>query len=313
MFFLPLDKKMGKMASVVGGSFSQKIAEKLGISYHPVKRRVFPDGEVCPRVDLTGDLGTKVFFILRPRKYQDPNSYLVEFLITLRNLKESVDQVHVFMPYMVYARQDATFREGEPFSSKIIADLIVESGAVSFTAINMHLHRIEDIKQFFPSIKVTNLSAIPYLARYTEREYELQDPFILAPDDEALKWAREFAKCLNIHSYEAVHKKRDPVTGEVETEWPDLDLTGRDLVIVDDIIATGGTMINAVKKARRKEVASIIATAVHPVLTDNALEKLKSLDLRGLFTTNTIPSPLNRVDVRPLIVEEIKKKRGKRI
>lgn len=297
------------MPSVVGGSFSQKIAEELGLSYHPLKRRVFSDGEVCPRVDLNGELGTKVFFILRPRKSQGPNSYLVEFLITLRNLKERVDQVHAFMPYMVYARQDATFREGEPLSSKIIADLIAESGADSFTSINMHLHRIEDIKQFFPTIEVSNLSAIPYLASYTKREYELQHPFILAPDDEALKWAREFAKCLNIHSYDAMHKERDPVTGEIKTDWPDLDLTGRDLIIVDDIIATGRTMINAVKKARSRGVASIIATAVHPVLTDNALEKLKDTDLRGLFTTNTIPSPLSKVDVRPLIVEEIKKRR----
>lgn len=300
------------MVSVVGDEFAEQIARKLDFTYHVLERRIFPDGEVCPRIVLNGEpLDSEVFFILRPKPSQDLNSYLVEFLITLRNLRKRVKRIHAVMPYMIYARQDATFRRGEPLSSKIIAELIAESGADSFSTINMHLHRIEDIASFVSNMTVSNLSAIPYLAHSIEKNFDLHEPFVLGPDDEALQWAKEFAKCLNVHSYEAMHKERDPVTGEIKTELPDLELSGRDLIIIDDIISTGGTMINAVQKVRKKDVASIIATVVHPVLTNDALEALKTLDLRGVCTTNTIPSPLNQIDVTPLIVEEIKKKREK--
>ncbi len=208
------------------------------------------------------------------------------------------------MPYMVYARQDKAFRNGEPVSSKIVADLIKKSGAITFTAINTHPHRI-GIGEIF-DMKAYNLSAIPLLAEFTMAHYDLVHPFILAPDDEAIDWAREFVSVIGTRSYDAIHKERDFDTGAIETDMPEVDLTGRDVVIVDDIIATGGTMIAAIKHARNHGAKSVIACAVHPVLVHNALEKLENLKVRGLFTTNTMPSSISQVDVRPVLIEKIK-------
>lgn len=292
------------MGDLVGGEFARKVAEELDLKFHPIERRTFPDTEVQPWVKIQGELSDEIHFILRPKKDQNFNSYLVEFLVTLRNLKNRVEEVHAVMPYLLYARQDKEFRKGEPVSSKIIADLIERAGADSFTSITVHIHRTESIDNLF-DIEAYNLSGFPLLARYAKQNYKLNDPFVLAPDDEALKWAKEVSKVLNA-DYDSIHKERDVETGEIKTKMPEVDLKRRDVIIIDDMIATGGTMISAIKKARKAGAKGVIACAVHPVLVEGAPENLKELDLKGLFTANTLPSVISKADVRSLIIEHIK-------
>lgn len=296
------------MSDIIGGTFAKGIAHSLNLSFHAIERREYPDSEVCPRIKVQGELEGPVYLILRPKQDQNLNAYLTEFLLTLNNVAEHVEQIYAFMPYMVYARQDKTFRPGEPLSSKIVAELIEKSGATAFYTLTVHLHRIK-LKQIF-NIEVQNLSAIPLLAKYTKETYTFHNPVILAPDDEALTWAKQFASEIGSDLYVSIHKERDLNTGSISTKMPDIDLGGREVIIVDDIIATGETMISACEHAREHGAEYVIGCAVHPVLVDDALSKLRRLNLEGLFTTNTLPSKISKVDVRDVIVHAIQERRG---
>lgn len=292
------------MSTIVGGKFAEKVASKLNLEYYPIERREYPDSEVCPRIQMQDSFHEQAFLILRVRQEQNLNSYLIEFLLALNNLKKYVEKIHAIMPYMVYARQDAVFRKGEPFSSKILAGLLEKSGCTTFTACNTHSHRTS-LKELF-SIKSYNLSVIPRLAKYVKTSYHLQSPFLLGPDDESIHWVKEFARKLDIDDYEIIHKERDFETGEISTKTPEIDLDGREVIIVDDIIATGNTMVLAIKNARKMGAKFVIACTVHPVLAENALERLKTLGIKELYASNTLPSSISKVDVTPLIAQKVK-------
>lgn len=292
------------MPDIVGGRYAKKISQELNLKLHLLERRVYPDSEVCPRVQVQGELSDTIYFVLRPKKNQNLNAYLTEYLFTLKNLNEKVSNIFAFMPYFVYARQDKAFREGEPFSSKYIAELIEQCGATTFTTINVHGHR-QKLDNLF-SIHSQNLSAISLLAEYAKQRFQFEKPIILGPDDEAVTWAKEFADILGVDRYDAVHKERDLETGEIETVLPSITFEDRDIIVVDDIIATGNTMVSTMRKTKKRGANSISAFVVHPVLVKNALEKLKRLKPNAIIATNTLASPISKVDAREAIIENIK-------
>ncbi len=287
-------------------SFNRMLSEKIGASLIPMERRVFPDGEVCPRI-MDEVRGSDVVLSLRMKAGRcKPNEYLLEVLFTIRNLREHMNsgEITLVMPYFPYARQDAIFRLGEPLSSKYVAELLESSGVNKIISITVHLHRIGSFSNLFDRTKAINLSGFEPLAEEL-RLLDLKNPFILGPDTESINWAKELAEFYGAEEYDAFTKKRDLRTGQIRTIVKKIDLSGRDVVVVDDMVSTGGTMANAVKAAKEMGARLVVSAFVHPVLAPGAIDKILGAGADIILSSDTIEWVGSRSSVVPIIARAL--------
>ncbi len=287
--------------------FNRALAKEIDAELVQVDRRVFPDGEVCPRI-LGEVRGSDVVLSLRMKAGQcRPNEYLMEVLFTVRNLKEhmSAEDVTLVMPYFPYARQDAIFRPGEPLSSKYVAELLEVAGVSKVVSVTVHLHRLGGFSDLFSDAEAINLSGFEALAQNL-RSLPLMDPFILGPDTESINWARELADSYGTDRYDAFKKERDFQTGEIRTFVKEIDIEGRDVVVVDDMVSTGGTMANAVKAAKEMGARIVVSAFVHPVLAPGAVDRILGAGADIILATDTIEWIGSKSTVVPMIARMLR-------
>ena len=237
---------------IIGGSASQDlaahVAEELNDDLCYVETKKFPDGERYLRVD--GNIDEEVTVIQSTGYPQDEN--LMELLFLIANLKDlGAKKVRVVVPYMGYARQEKRFHDGEAVSAKIVANLIQSAGADEFITFNIHEKCVLD----FFDIPTTNISAMGAIAEYIDKKID-EKPLIVAPDKGAYPFAQEIAGILECECTYLSKVRLGP--DKVETRIVDVEGSSDETVnvdsvkdkkafIIDDIIATGGTIVNAVK------------------------------------------------------------------
>ncbi len=276
-------------------SFNKALSGILKAEIVDVERRIFPDGEICPRIMETDKIsGSDVVLSMRMKNGGNPNTYLSEIIFTIKNLKEELkaEKVIAVIPYFPYARQDEIFRPGEPFSSKYVADMLERAGADAVVSVTVHLHRIKSFSDIFSRAKAVNVSGFHGIARVL-RDKELRDPVVIAPDGEGIIWAKELADLMGIREYGAFRKERDLSTGEIRTHLVEMDLRGRDAIVADDMVSTGGTMANALAGVRKMGARRAIAAFVHPVLVPGAIDKILAL-ADEVISSDTIEWPGSR-------------------
>lgn len=291
---------------VVNGSPSGllgiRVAKEVSWPRIPVKVEHFPDGEIYVRV--MGDVKGSTIYLIQSMALQ-PNAYLIEYLLIIDALRSlGAEKIIGVIPYIPYARQDARFMEGEALSMEVIARLIESSGTEALITVDMHLHRRRDPSEIF-RIPVVNLSAAPLLTRYIAENYGLSDPLVIGPDEEAEQWAREGAEAIGT-DYDVLEKVRKSAT-EVEIHPKKLDVSGRDVILLDDMITTGGTMVEAIRFMKDAGARRIIAACTHPLLVMRALERILSEGAEDVVATDTVTSVASKVSVAPLIVEGIRR------
>jgi len=274
------------------------IAQKLGARSMEIEFKRFPDGELYVRYP-SDPKGTAV---LVQSMYGDPNSKLVEYLLASKTAKElGAERVIGVVLYMAYARQDRRFRPGEAISIKIVADLMKHSGTDRLVVVDMHLHRVRgsELNDIF-GIPISNLSAMPLLARHGLKF--LSDPVFIGPDDEAIELAR-LAASVSGGKYTSLTKTRLSER-EVKVSLKDeLDIDGRDVMLVDDIISTGGTVVNAVNILKGLGARRVVVAVSHALLVERALERILACGVDKVFSSNTVPSIITEVDVSETVVE----------
>ncbi len=290
---------------VIGGSSSYVLAIKLARELNAplletdIKR--FPDGEKYVRID--GDL-EGVEAIVVQSMYLTPDEYLMEYFLMVEALKDSgVKKVIGMIPYFAYARQDKRFNPGEAVSLRTVSRLIETVGTDQLFTVDMHLHRVDDMSKIF-NIPAKNLTAIPDIARYIGANLSLENPLIIGPDEEAEQWAKIAAAQLET-DYDVLEKKRISST-QVEITTRELELKNRDIVIIDDIISTGGTIAKTVEALKKKDANRIVAACTHPILVDNALKKIYMAGAYNVIGTTTIPSPISVIEIAPSLAEALK-------
>ncbi|NYB26704.1 MAG: ribose-phosphate diphosphokinase [Methanobacteriaceae archaeon] len=285
---------------IIGGSASQKLAalisKELDETLCPLETRKFPDGERYIRIG--GNLESDAVVIQSTGYPQDQN--LLELFLILKTLKSlDVENIKVVIPYFGYARQEKRFKTGEAISAQVVSELLEACGASEIFSINLH----EDGLRNLFNIPAHNLSAMPLIAEYIEEH--LDDPVIVAPDKGALGFASEIAGILGCDSDHLEKTRISP--DKVETRTKDLDVQGREAVIIDDIISTGGTIINASHILRQHGASKIVVSCVHPVLVEDALLRIFASGVDDVIATDTLQSDASTISVAPLIADFIGK------
>jgi ribose-phosphate pyrophosphokinase len=285
---------------IIGGSASQKLAAKIAKELEcpliPIETKRFPDGERYIRIK--GKLDKEVIVVQSTGYPQDEN--LIELFLILKNLKSmGIEKIRVIIPYFGYGRQERRFKSGEAVSAVIVADLLEAAGADEIFCINLHE---ENITEFF-KIPVHNLSAMKPIANYIKET--LNNPIIVAPDKGALGFAREIAEILGCE-YDYLEKTR--LSPEVvETKPKNMDVKGKEAVIIDDIISTGGTIVNAARILKEYGATKVIVSCVHPVLVEDALLKIFAADVDDVIATDTLRSDVSMISVAGLVADALKK------
>jgi ribose-phosphate pyrophosphokinase len=284
---------------IIGGSASQKLAAKvawnLGDKLNPIETKRFPDGERYIRIK--GELKDEIIVIQSTGHPQDEN--LIELFLILKNLKNmGVKKITVVIPYFGYGRQEKRFKSGEAVSAKFIAELLEASGASEIFCINLHEN---SITEFF-NIPAYELSAMPLIANYV-RDL-LVEPIIIAPDEGALAHAQKIADILDCECDYLEKHRISP--DKVETKVKNLNVKGREVVVVDDIISTGGTIVNAANILRENGAERVFVACVHPVLVEDALLRIFATGVEDVFATDTLISDVSVISVASLIAESLK-------
>ena len=293
---------------MVAGSSARALALKAAtlanVRYVPVETKKFPDNEKYVR--LLGEVEGEQVFVVQSMGHK-PDEYLMEYFLLVETLKDlGAEKVIGIIPYFAYARQDQRFKPGEALSIKTVSRLIEFVGTDKLYTIDCHRHRVKET-EFSQIIKipVEDLSAMPLLADYVKNNYSLENPVVIGPDAEAYEWARKAAEVLGC-DYDVLEKKRI-TEREVVIRPCEINVSGRDVLIVDDIISTGGTMVEAIKVLKRERARRIIVACTHPLLVEDALAKIYSTGVFDVIGTDTVWSPVSVVSVAPLIATVIKR------
>jgi ribose-phosphate pyrophosphokinase len=234
------------------------------------------------------------------------NQNIMELLLILDAVKRaSAARITAVIPYYAYARQEKKTAGREPISAKLLANLLTTAGADRVLTIDLHAPAIEG----FFDIPVDHLRATPILAAHFRR-LGLTDFVVVAPDAGAVLRADEFRR--RAGGGLAIISKKRPGPEVAEMLEMVGDVAGRDAVIVDDIIATGGTLLQAAELLRERGARRIFAAAVHGVFAGNALERIQASPIEKVFVTDTIPLPegvctdkVEVLTVAPLLAEAI--------
>jgi len=284
-------------------ALSQEIADYLGIPLGEAEVSRFADGEIL--VQIFENVRGADVFVIQPT-CRPVNENLMELLVIIDALKRaSAWRVTAVMPYYGYGRQDRKVQPRVPITAKLVADLLTAAGVQRVLTMDLHAGQI----QGFFTTPVDHLFAAPVLLQYFQ-ERMLGDAVVVSPDAGGVERARAFAKRLDT-SLAFIDKRR---TGPNEAKVMHIvgEVEGRDVIIVDDMIDTGGTLTQAVPALLEKGAKRIFASCTHPVLSGPAVERIEGSALEEVVVTNTIPLPEDRVSkkltvlsVAPLLGEAI--------
>jgi ribose-phosphate pyrophosphokinase len=281
---------------VLGGSANPRAARELaallGAPLAPAERKTFPDGEVYVRVG--SELRGEDVVIVQSTQ---PNAALLELLFLEEAAHDQgAERITVVAPYFAYSRQDRVFQPGEIVSAKAVAEL-VELKADRFVTVDPHK---EHILGFF-GIEARGVSAVPLLAKHLgDRKVDT----VLAPDKGALARAELAAKRLGAE-FDFLEKTRLSGT-EVVMRTKRLDVRGRTVAIVDDIISTGGTIATAAAELKRQGAARVIAACTHGLFLGDAIARLRAAGVDEVVATDTLEGPASAVGCAPAIAEELR-------
>ncbi|MFH1288554.1 MAG: ribose-phosphate pyrophosphokinase [bacterium] len=265
-------------------NLAKNICKYLNLPLGGSETSIFSDGEIL--VKITENVrGAEVFII---QSLCNPvNNHLMELLIMVDALRRSsASKITAVIPYFAYARQDRKTEPRVPITAKLIANLITEAGIDRLLTMDLHATQI----QGFFDIPVDNLFATPvFLSHFTNL---LEEPVVIAPDAGGVERSRSFAKRLKASL--AIIDKRRIKKNEAEIMNIIGDVENKDVIILDDIIDTAGTLTKAANALKNKGAKRIFAAGTHAIFSGPAIERINESPLEQVVITDTIPLPANK-------------------
>ena len=281
---------------------AQDLCDYLGTELVNADITRFKDGEIGVRTHETVR-GADVF-VVQPTS-PPVNENLMELLIIIDALRRaSARRITAVIPYYGYARQDRKARPRDPITSKLVANLLTQAGARRVLSIDFHAPQI----QGFFDIPVDHLYAAPIMIDYF-KEFSRSDLIAVAPDVGSVKRVRSFAENLNIPM--AIIDKRRPKPNVAEVMNVIGKVEGKNVILLDDIIDTAGTITAAAEVLKKKGAKDVYACGTHALFSGPAVERLKNAPITKIIVTNTIAQQEHDLDnlevlsVAPLVGEAI--------
>ncbi|MEF8800914.1 MAG: ribose-phosphate diphosphokinase [Halolamina sp.] len=290
---------------ILPGSHSQSLSARLAAATDHRLGRVryheFPDGELCTAIDSledgeTGALAGEEAVVVASTVSSDANLELLQLQDAAR--EAAADRVTTVIPYMGYARQDEAFKPGQPVSARALARAI-STGTDRVILVSPHEPALAD----FFDVPCDTVSAASRLAEPLPEG--LNDPVFVAPDEGAVDIAERARDAYGRGGADYFEKERDYDTGEVTVNPGSAEVADRDVVLVDDIVATGSTMSEAISALHNREVNRAYVVCVHPLLVGNARTKLEAAGLAGIWGTDTLERDVSDTSVAPLLAERL--------
>lgn len=278
-------------------AWARRLVDELDLELAETTIRSFPDGETYLRVDSPVE-GRPVVVVT---SLVPPNTRTLPLIFTAETVRDlGASRVGLVAPYLPYMRQDARFRPGEGVTSHYFSRLVSRHFDWLVT-VDPHLHRHSSLETVY-SIPTRIVRSAESIAQWIETTVER--PLLVGPDEESAQWVEPVAECGDFPVM-ILDKTR---CGDYEVDIQTVDATewsDRRPVIIDDIISTGGTMLEAVEQLSDAETAAPICVGIHGLFAEDALERLQSAPTEDVVTCNTVPHETNVIDVRARIIEGV--------
>ena len=276
----------------------RSVAEKLSLPLLGAEFRVFPDGEskftVADKVS-----GKNV--ILVQSTHHPADQHLFQLLLASHKLSQEGARIIAAVPYLSYARQDKEFLPGEAVTLGFVAHLMRSAGITRLVTVD--IHSAEGLALF--SFPIYSVSAVPAMVEYVQANLDLKSPVIISPDFGASKRTEAFAQLYGAPSIR-LSKSRDRNTGEVRIKHEELQVKGKDVLFLDEVITTGGTIRAAAETVREQGAKSVHAICTHGVFVGDALHKMEKAGVKTVVCTNTIPGALAKIDVSGALASHLR-------
>lgn len=287
---------------------AQEVANELGVELLPMDAWDFANGEIYVRYGESVR-GADVFVL---QAHPAPiNNWLMEHLIMIDALKRaSAKRITAIAPSYPYARQDKKHRGREPISARLVADLYQTAGIDRMISVDLHAPQV----QGYFNGPVDHLIAMPILSKYVQATYGNEDLCVVSPDAGRISVAEKWAKTLGGVGLAFIHKSRDPKKpNQAVAKRVIGDVKGKTCILVDDMIDTAGTIVQAVDALMSHGATSVVVATTHPIFSDPAVERLRNSGVREVIATNTLPIPeekkfdqLTQLSIAPLLARAIR-------
>ncbi len=284
-----------------------RIAQELNIRAINTEFKTFPDGENYLRINLEDEsvIKEKEVIIVQstgPSSSGNQNARLIELLMMIDSLKRMrAKKLIIVIPYLAYARQDKIFRPGESRFGDLIIRIIDSMGIDELYVVDVHSSKI--LADTYS--KITNIDSMKILADYI-KSLGAKDIVVVSPDKGAVERSKAFAQYFGENTpVDYFEKSRDVNTGDI-TMSGKLSLKDKDVVVSDDIIATGGTMATAIKLAKESGAKKVYAVATHALLLQNARFRILNAGADEIIGTDSIDNEVSKVSLAKLIANHLK-------
>ena len=286
--------------TVIGGGASKdlakRLARKLKAVYIQTETKIFPDGE--SKVTL-GKIPKKSVILVVQSTYPPVDTNLLQALSIISQVRKISSRTFAIIPYMGYARQDKQFLSGEVITMSVVAKMLQSAGAKKVIVVDIHSNTA--LNHF--NIPTENVSAIPELANYFKK-LNLKNPLVVSPDVGGSSRSKKFASLLKT-DFIVLKKHRDRKTGRVSIQTAKADVQGKDLILVDDIISTGGSIIKAAQFLKKQKCKRVFVACTHGLLVEGAEKKIRKAGVSRIISTNTIPGNTSKVDVSGILAKSV--------
>jgi len=286
--------------TVIGGGASKdlakRLARKLKAVYIQTETKIFPDGE--SKVTL-GKIPKKSVILVVQSTYPPVDTNLLQALSIISQVRKISSRTFAIIPYMGYARQDKQFLSGEVITMSVIAKMLQSAGAKKVIVVDIHSNTA--LNHF--NIPTENISAVPELANYFKK-LNLKNPLVVSPDVGGSSRSKKFASLLKT-DFIVLKKHRDRKTGRVSIQTAKVDVQGKDLILVDDIISTGGSIIKAAQFLKKQKCKRVFVACTHGLLVEGAEKKIRKAGVSRIISTNTIPGNTSKVDVSSILAKSV--------
>jgi ribose-phosphate pyrophosphokinase len=277
-------------------ALATQIADTAGMSRCRVAQHVFPDGEI--KLRLPPNLPPRVVVL---RSLNNPNAKLLELLLTARTARQlGAKHLTLVAPYLAYMRQDVAFFPGEAISQKIVGQHLADLFDAVIT-VDPHLHRVATLQEAVPAQQALALSAASLLSDYAFQQ--CPDILLMGPDEESEQWITEASKPHGLDH--AVCKKIRRGDRHVEIALPDVDVTGRAVVLLDDIASSGHTLAQTARLLRQAGAQSVDVAVIHALFSDDAVQLIQMAGVNCIWSTNSVVHSSNCISIAGLIAHAL--------